>query len=550
MHYLLKLHILNEILLEIENKEDNMESLLFEDLDLSRDMKRAIRDMGFEEATPIQSLVLPYILEGRDVIGQAQTGTGKTAAFGIPILEKLDPNNRSLQAVILCPTRELAIQVAEEIKKLSKYKKTSVLPVYGGQPIERQIKALKRGVQIVIGTPGRVMDHIHRRTIKLDQVKTIILDEADEMLDMGFRDDIEFVLEQIPSKRQMLLFSATMSPIILGITRKYQNKPEMLKVAHQELTVPEIEQIYFEVKEQMKLDLLARLIDMNNIKLGLVFCNTKRRVDRLVSHLQTRGYFADGLHGDMSQNQRDRVMAKFRKGQIEILVATDVAARGIDVDDVEAVFNYDVPNNEEYYVHRIGRTGRAGKKGQAFTFVSGKEIYKLRDIQRYTKVRIEQQQIPSPRQVEEVKRDLFLERLKKVMNNENLDREVHLIERLMEEDYSSVDVAAALLRLYMGSKDDDEQKSGSSYGDTGAQPGKVRFFINVGRKQRVKAKDIVKAIGEVSGLSSTSIGRIDVFDKFSFVELPEQHAREVTGALQRKGIKGLRVNMEPANKKM
>ena len=527
-----------------------MESLLFEDLNLSREMKRAIADMGFEEATPIQSLVLPYIMDGRDVIGQAQTGTGKTAAFGIPILEMLDPSDRSVQAVILCPTRELAIQVAEEIKKLSKYKKTSVLPVYGGQPIERQIKALKRGVQIIIGTPGRVMDHIHRRTLRMDNVKMIILDEADEMLDMGFREDIEFVLEQIPNQRQMLLFSATMSPIILGITRKYQNNPEMLKVAHQELTVPEIQQIYFEVKEQMKLDLLTRIIDMNNLKLSLVFCNTKRRVDRLVSHLQTRGYFADGLHGDMSQNQRDTVMSKFRKGKIEILVATDVAARGIDVDDVEAVFNYDVPNNEEYYVHRIGRTGRAGKQGQAFTFVSGKEIYKLRDIQRYTKVRIEQQQIPSPREVEEVKKDLFLERLKKVMNNDNVDSEIHLVERLMEEDYSSVDIAAALLRLYMGTNDDSTQSSGSNYGDTGAEPGKVRFFINVGRKQKVKAKDIVRAIGDVSGLSSSSIGRIDVFDKFSFVEIPEQQAREVSGSLQRKGIKGLRVNMEPANKKM
>jgi len=526
-----------------------MESLSFEDLELSREMKKAIADMGFEEATPIQSLVLPHILNGRDVIGQAQTGTGKTAAFGIPVLEKLNPSSRSVQAVILCPTRELAIQVAEEIKKLSKYKKASVLPVYGGQPIERQIKALKRGVQIIIGTPGRVMDHIHRRTLKMDQVKMIILDEADEMLDMGFRYDIEFILGRIPDQRQMLLFSATMSPVILGLTRKYQNNPEMLKVAHQELTVPEIRQIYFEVKEKMKLDLLTRLIDMHNLKLALVFCNTKRRVDRLVSHLQTRGYFADGLHGDMSQNQRDRVMSKFRKGQIEILVATDVAARGIDVDDVEAVFNYDVPNNEEYYVHRIGRTGRAGKTGQAFTFVSGKEIYQLRDIQRYTRVRIEQQKIPSLSEVEEVKRDLFLERLKKEINTSNLDREVYLIERLMEEDYSSLDIAAALLKLYTG-REDSRQNSDSEYGDTGAQPGMVRFFVNVGRKQKVKAKDIVKAIREVSGLSSTSIGRIDVLDKFSFIELPAKNAQEISSALQKKGIKGLRVNLEPAHKKM
>jgi ATP-dependent RNA helicase DeaD len=482
-----------------------MESLLFEDLNLSHEMKHAIRDMGFEEATPIQSLALPHILEGKDVIGQAQTGTGKTAAFGIPVLEKLDTSNRSVQAIILCPTRELAIQVAEEIKKLSKYKKTSVLPVYGGQPIERQIKALKRGVQIIIGTPGRVMDHIHRRTLKMDQVKMIILDEADEMLDMGFRDDIEFVLEQIPEQRQMLLFSATMSPVILGLTRKYQNNPEMLKVAHQEITVPEIHQVYFEVKEQMKLDLLTRLTDMHNLKLALVFCNTKRRVDRLVNHLQTRGYFADGLHGDMSQNQRDRVMGKFRKGQIEILVATDVAARGIDVDDVEAVFNYDVPNNEEYYVHRIGRTGRAGKTGQAFTFVSGKEIYQLRDIQRYTRVRIEQQKIPSLSEVEEVKRDIFLERLKKEMNTSDLHREISLVERLMKEDYSSLEIDAALLKLYTGTKDDSMQIAGSDFGDTGAQPGMVRFFINVGRKQKIKAKDIVRAIGDVSGLLITAL---------------------------------------------
>jgi len=267
----------------------------------------------------------------------------------------------------------------------------------------------------------------------------------------------------------------------------------------------------------MKLDLLTRLTDMHNLKLALVFCNTKRRVDRLVNHLQTRGYFADGLHGDMSQNQRDRVMAKFRKGQIEILVATDVAARGIDVDDVEAVFNYDVPNNEEYYVHRIGRTGRAGKTGQAFTFVSGKEIYQLRDIQRYTKVRIEQKKIPSLHEVEEVKRDLFMEQLKKEMNTSDLQKEIHLVERLMEEDYSSLEIAAALLKLYNGSKDDALQISGSDFKDTGAQPGMVRFFINVGRKQKIKAKDIVKAIREVSGLSSTSIGRIDVLDKFSFV---------------------------------
>ncbi len=526
-----------------------MNSLLFEDMDLSPKLKKAIKNLGFEEATPIQSLVIPPILKGQDVIGQAQTGTGKTAAFGIPILEMVDPTDDSLQAVILCPTRELAIQVAEELKKLSKYKKTKVLPIYGGQPIERQIKALKKGVQIIIGTPGRVMDHMYRRTLSMAKVKMIILDEADEMLDMGFREDIEFVLGKMPSKRQMLLFSATMSKAILALTKKYQNNPQFLKVAHQELTVPQIEQVYFEVKEKNKLDLLSRLIDLHDLQLSLVFCNTKRRVDKLVNHLQTRGYMAGGLHGDMSQNQRDRVMAKFRKGQIDVLVATDVAARGIDVDDVEAVFNYDVPNDDEYYVHRIGRTGRAGRTGQAFTFVAGKEIYKLRDIQRYTKVRIKQLQIPSLQEVEKLKNYRFLENLKHLINNEYLGQEVQMVEKLMEDDYSSLDVAAALMKMLLDKRSNSQSKSAPEFGDTGAQPGKVRFFINVGRKQNVKAKDIVKAVHEVSGLSSTSIGRIDVLDKFSFLEIPLEHAQEISEALEGTRIKGKRVNLEPANKK-
>jgi len=307
-----------------------MEKLRFKDLNISSEIQRAVEDMGFEEATPIQSLAIPHILEGKDVTGQAQTGTGKTAAFGIPILEMVDPSVRDLQAVILCPTRELAIQVAEELKKLSTYlKRVNVLPVYGGQPIERQIKALRKGVQIIIGTPGRVMDHMRRGTIDMGNVKILVLDEADEMLDMGFREDIEFVLDYIPDQRQILLFSATMSPDILYITRRYQDDPEFLKVVPKELTVPETEQVYFEVKEKMKLDVLSRLLDINDFKLSLVFCNTKRRVDKLVSHLQIRGYAADGLHGDMSQRQRDSVMSKFRSGNIEILVEQMLQQEGL-----------------------------------------------------------------------------------------------------------------------------------------------------------------------------------------------------------------------------
>jgi len=425
-----------------------MDQLIFEDLNISTDIKRAIIDIGFEETTPIQSLVIPKVLDGKDVIGQAQTGTGKTAAFGIPILEMVVPADKRVQAMILCPTRELAIQVAEELRKLSKYmKKIKILPIYGGQPIERQIKSLKKGVQVVIGTPGRVMDHMRRRTLKLDGVNIMVLDEADEMLDMGFREDIEYILNYVPPERQTLLFSATMSKVILGITKKYQKNPKLLKVAHHQLTVPETHQIYFEVKEKMKLELLSRLMDIHDIKLALVFCNTKRRVDRLVRDLQTRGYFVDSIHGDLSQRQRDRVMSKFRRGKIEILVASDVAARGIDVDNIEAVFNYDVPNDNEYYVHRIGRTGRMGKKGCAFTFVSGKEIYKLRDIQRFTKTKIEQQRIPTIHDIKQNKTDLLLEKVKTTIDENDLEKYTHMVEKLIELGYNSVDMSAALLKM-------------------------------------------------------------------------------------------------------
>lgn len=528
-----------------------MQRLKFKDLNISSSIQQAVLDLGFEEATPIQSLAIPYIMEGKDVIGQAQTGTGKTAAFGIPVLEMVDPDEKDLQAVILCPTRELAIQVAEELRKLSKYlKKIRVLPIYGGQPIERQIKALDKGVQVIIGTPGRVMDHMRRGTLIMNEVKIVVLDEADEMLDMGFREDIEFVLKDVPEERQTLLFSATMSREILNLTKEYQQDPKFLKVVPQELTVPEISQVYFEVKEKMKLDLLSRLLDIYNPNLSLVFCNTKRRVDKLVSHLQVRGYLADGLHGDLTQRQRDRVMSKFRNGKIDVLVATDVAARGIDVEDIEVVFNYDVPNDDEYYVHRIGRTGRAGKKGKAFTFVSGKEIYQLRDIQRYTKTKIEQQEIPSLRDVQEVKTDQFLKSVKSVINSEDLEKQIHIVEKMIEEDYTSVEIAAALIKITMerdgkGSKGHSQEE----FGDTGASSGMVRLFINVGRKDRIKARDIVKLIADKTGLSSATIGKIDVYDKFSFVEVPENSAKDVMTSMRGVKIKGRSINLEPANKK-
>lgn len=425
-----------------------MKEIMFKDLDISKNIQKSIKEVGFEEPTPIQSLTIPKALEGVDIIGQAQTGTGKTAAFGIPLLNKIYIPDKSPQAIVICPTRELSIQVAEEFGKLSTYmNKLKILPVYGGQPIGRQLRVLKKGVHIVIGTPGRLIDHIMRGTLDLSGIDTVVLDEADEMLDMGFRDDIEAILKQTPKNRQTLMFSATMPKSIRNLANKYQNNPEFLKASQHEITVPEIEQMFFEVREKEKLEVLTRLMDLYDVNLALAFCNTKRKVDRLVRDLKSRGYNADGIHGDMRQNQRDKVMDRFRKDKIDILVATDVAARGIDVPNVEVVFNYDVPNDTEYYVHRIGRTGRAGKAGIAFTFVAGKEIYKLRDIQRFTKTRIKQEKIPSLDDVENFKKNNLIDRIKTLIEEEDLESDVHKIESLIEVGYPSVDIAAALLRI-------------------------------------------------------------------------------------------------------
>ena len=532
-----------------------MEHLRFEDMNISNEICRAVLDMGFEEATPIQSQAIPVILEGKDIIGQSQTGTGKTAAFGIPLLERINPEDRRLQALILCPTRELAIQVSEEFRKLLKYKDNiRVLPIYGGQPIDRQIAALRKGTQVVIGTPGRVMDHMRRRTIKAETVQMMVLDEADEMLDMGFREDIETILVKIPEEHQTLLFSATLSPEILDITKRFQKNPEFIKIVRKELTVPNIEQYYFDVKEKTKLDALCRIIDVYDPKLAMVFCNTKKRVDDLVEMLQGRGYFAEGLHGDLKQAQRDKVMQKFRNGTIEILVATDVAARGIDVDDIDVVFNYDVPQDEEYYVHRIGRTGRAGKAGKAFTFCVGKEIYKLRDIMRYTKTKIQQQKLPTLSDVEEMKTNIYLEKIKGIIEEGHLTKYIHLVDRLMEEDYTSIDIAAALLKDHLSdvNADDIDALDDINLGGTELYGGEgekmVRLFINAGKKSKIRAKDIVGAIANEAGIPGKTLGEIAIFDEYTFVDVPNEFVRDILHGMKHAKIKGKRVHIEIAKK--
>ena len=532
-----------------------MEHLRFEDMNISNEICRAVLDMGFEEATPIQSQAIPVILEGKDIIGQSQTGTGKTAAFGIPLLERINPEDRRLQALILCPTRELAIQVSEEFRKLLKYKDNiRVLPIYGGQPIDRQIAALRKGTQVVIGTPGRVMDHMRRRTIKAETVQMMVLDEADEMLDMGFREDIETILVKIPEEHQTLLFSATLSPEILDITKRFQKNPEFIKIVRKELPVPNLEQYYFDVKEKTKLDALCRIIDVYDPKLAMVFCNTKKRVDDLVEMLQGRGYFAEGLHGDLKQAQRDKVMQKFRNGTIEILVATDVAARGIDVDDIDVVFNYDVPQDEEYYVHRIGRTGRAGKAGKAFTFCVGKEIYKLRDIMRYTKTKIQQQKLPTLSDVEEMKTNIYLEKIKGIIEEGHLTKYIHLVDRLMEEDYTSIDIAAALLKDHLSdvNADDIDALDDINLGGTELYGGEgekmVRLFINAGKKSKIRAKDIVGAIANEAGIPGKTLGEIAIFDEYTFVDVPNEFVRDILHGMKHAKIKGKRVHIEIAKK--
>ena len=530
-----------------------METVRFDELNLHPQILRGIREMGFEEATPIQSKAIPTVMEGVDVIGQAQTGTGKTAAFGIPLLMKVDSHNKKTQAIVLCPTRELAIQVAEEIRSLAKYMHgIKTLPVYGGQDIVKQIRSLKGGAQIIIGTPGRVMDHLRRKTIKCEEVNTIVLDEADEMLNMGFREDIETVLEYIPTERQTVLFSATMPKPRLDITKKYQKNAITIKVVKKELTVPNIEQYYYDVKHKDKVEVLSRLLDVYDPKLSLVFCNTKRMVDELVNALQGRGYFAEGLHGDMKQVQRDRVMNHFRNGKTEILVATDVAARGIDVDDVEAVFNFDIPQDDEYYVHRIGRTGRAGRTGRSFTFIKGKEVYKLKDIQRYCKTKILLQKIPSMEDVAQVKLEKIMEHIGTIIEEEDLTSMVNMIEmQVNESDYTAMDIAAAFLKLALHGNEDNGQSTMENFefGDTGAEEGMVRLFINIGKKQHIKPGDILGAISGESGMPGKLVGAIDMHDKYTFVEVPREYGKEVLQAMSNSKIKGKSINIEPANQK-
>lgn len=529
--------------------ENTQEITSFEDLHLDRKILAALKDMGFEEPSPIQKRAIPLALEGEDLIGQAQTGTGKTAAFGIPIIQKINEKDRHIQALVMSPTRELCIQVADEISKIGRTKRVRVLPVYGGQPIERQIRSLKRGIQVVIGTPGRLLDHIRRGTIDLEYVNFLVLDEADEMLDMGFVDDMENIIKNVPPERQTMLFSATMPRPILSISKKYMRAPKMVAIHKEVVTAPTIDQYYYETRD--KVDGLCRILDTTDDCKMIIFCRTKKGVDELVIALATRGYEAEGLHGDLSQNQRDRVMKKFRSGQVDILVATDVAARGLDIDNITHVVNFDVPSDSESYVHRIGRTGRAGNSGVALTFITPREFRQLKLIERSIKTKILRGTLPTDASVLERQREQIVSKMQTILEQDRYQDYLPIVETL-EKDYDIQDIAAAALKFMQeGAKALEEpEEEGESLPDslanTGAKPGMVRLFINIGRSSRVTVRDIVQSIAIEAEIPARSIGRISIYDKFSFVEVPMEYAEKVLGVMHRNTIRGCRVNMEPA----
>lgn len=521
----------------------------FGKLKVSRRVAQALADMGFEEPTPIQAGVIPLLMEGKDVIGQAQTGTGKTVAFGIPIVENLNLRD-GLQAMVITPTRELAVQVAEEISRIGRYRRVRILPVYGGQSIDRQIRALRQGVHVVIGTPGRLLDHLSRGTLALDRVKVVVLDEADEMLDMGFIDDVEAILKETPEKRQTLLFSATIPEEVKELTRRYTRNPEFVTVSRGSVTVPQIEQVYYETRDRNKVDTMARLMDILNITKAIVFCRTKRGVDDLVSKMAARGYPVAGLHGDMSQYQRDHVMRRFRNNQVEVLVATDVAARGLDIENVSHVINYDLPQDLEFYVHRIGRTGRAGKTGIALSLVTPRDYTQLRLIERMTGVRIRRERLPGLVDMAERQREDLKERLRLTIEEGKLGYFRAIVDPLMD-DYHPLDIAAAALKLSF-SPAGEQAGTGDAAGDddcfknTGAKPGMVRLFISIGRLDNIRPAELVGILSDESGIPANMVGDIRIYDKFTFVDVPEDWANCVIGYLHRQTVKGRRINIEPA----
>lgn len=465
----------------------------FEELKISSTTLKSLRRIGFEETTAIQEQTIPLSMEGKDIIGQAQTGTGKTAAFGIPLVEKVNPKNKHIQSLVIAPTRELAIQVSEELYKIGYEKHVQVLAVFGGQDISRQIRALKKNPAIIVGTPGRLLDHINRRTIKLQDIHTVVLDEADEMLNMGFIEDIEKILESIPEERQTLLFSATMPDRIRQIATRFMKNPEIVRVKAKEMTVPQIDQFFVKVDERDKFDALTRLLDYQSPDLAIVFGRTKRRVDEVAEALSIRGYTAEGIHGDLSQAKRLQVLRKFKEGSVDVLVATDVAARGLDISGVTHVYNFDIPQDPESYVHRIGRTGRAGKAGMAITFVSPREMSYLRTVEETTKKRMKRMQVPSIAEAIEGQQRLVVDKLNTTIDGNDLSLYRKAAEELLA-DQDPVTVVSATLKLL--TKEPDTTPVKISY--EAPLPGKRDKNNNSKKSTRSSSRDFQRRHGQRS----------------------------------------------------
>ncbi len=528
------------------NEKDNM----FDQLGLSKPLRQAIDDAGYEAPTPIQLKTIPLLLAGQDVMGQAQTGTGKTAAFTLPILQQLDLGQKDVQALILTPTRELAIQVAEAIHTYARrMKEVRVLPVYGGQSIEQQIRHLQRGVQVVVGTPGRIMDHLRRGTLDFDALKIVILDEADEMLRMGFIEDVEWILGQAPENLQMALFSATIPPEIRRIADRYLQNPVMVEIEHKSLAVPTVEQRYLNVSEKQKLNVLSQVLETETEpgEAVLIFARTKVGAAEVAEKLQARGYMVEAMHGDMSQAQRESVIRRLRNGQVEIVVATDVAARGLDVERIGFVVNYDIPYDVEAYVHRIGRTGRAGRAGKTVLFVTPREQRLMRNIEQYIGQRIESMKMPTRAHVAARRIALFKERILKTLAEEELDLYLSLVEELAEESGCDMaEIAAAAARLAREDKPLVVELEPEPDQVGRPEEGMVRFFLEGGRRNGIRPGDIVGAIANEAGVPGHVIGAIDIYDRFAFVEVPAQYQEQVLAGMTGASIRNHQANIRVA----
>jgi len=551
-----------------------METPPFSSLGLAPVLLEAVESLGFERPSPIQALAIPVALEGRDIIGLSETGSGKTAAFGLPVLQRIDPAIRRTQALIVCPTRELAVQVCEQVHLLGAPlgERLRVAPVYGGAAMDRQIRMLGQGAQIVVGTPGRLLDLWRRGALVLDETRLAVLDEADRMLDMGFREEMEELLSKLPGDRQTLFFSATMNRHVERLIETFGRDPERIEIARKALTVEAIDQVAYEVRQRSKIEVLSRLLDMEPPKLAIVFCNTKKSVDECTEALLSRGYAADRLHGDITQVMRERVLNRFRDGSVELLVATDVAARGLDVEAVEAVFNYDLPQDPEDYVHRIGRTGRAGREGRAISFVFGRDIYRLQAIERYTRQKIRRSRIPTLEQVEGRRADLIFDAVRETLDEGDFESHTEHIDRLLDAGHTATDIAGALFSLFydLQSREGEEIAEDRPPREKGARQdrgrsgegrpeaprdagtkGMATLFLNLGKRAGANPGDLAGLLYREANLPDGAVGRIRLFPKFSLVDVRPEYAELVIEKCRDAKLrgKGFRIDYDRSNKK-